>query len=189
VTRINLRVVGIDFGDWQSIRNHTGLVLQAITVASLATFIASSVHQYLPDICFHKEDKETILMGPLPLLGIFHSIIAGHMYMDVQRRHREVQTCILKKDEDTFRINRNVRLPGFAKFFLACLSSTLVLLTLLIRYQNENTSLFLVFVVTFALSIFWVMITELEDPVSGAWFGNKAPVEWLIEIEENQCEA
>lgn len=182
---INLRLVGIDFGDWQSIKNHAWLVVQAIAMASLAALIANGVHQYLPEVRFHKEDQDTILMGPLQLLGIFHSIIAGHMYMDVQRRHREVQTCILKRDEDTFRINRNVRLPGFAKFFLACLSATLVVLTLLIRYQHESTSLFLVFMVTFALSTFWVMITELEDPVNGAWFGNKAPVAWLIEVEED----
>lgn len=182
VKRINLRVVGIELGDRKSIMKHAGLVVQSILMALIAV-LASYGFQHFADTHFHAEDRELVITGPLALLAILHSIIAGHMFMDVLRRNREVRACVIKEDKQTFQINWEVRLPGFAKFFLACLSTILVLFVSLINFHSEWTSDLSVFSVTFVLSTYWVMITELEDPVNSAWFDIEIPTEWLIEID------
>lgn len=182
-----LKRFGIELGSRESIISHAWLVAQSVIMGGVAVFV-SYVFRYFADTYFHNEDREFVITGPLALLAILHSIIAGHMFMDVLRRNRDVQACVIRNDKETFLINKEVRLPGFAKFFLACLSSILVLFVSLIHFHNEWTNNLSVFCVTFVLSTYWVMITELEDPVSGVWFTNRIPTEWLIEIEETPCE-
>jgi hypothetical protein len=187
VKYVNLKRFGIELGSRESIISHAWLVAQSVIMGGVAVFV-SYVFRYFADTYFHNEDRELVITGPLALLAILHSIIAGHMFMDVLRRNRDVQACVIRSDKETFLINKEVRLPGFAKFFLACLSCILVLFVSLIHFHNEWTNHLSVFCVTFVLSTYWVMITELEDPVSSVWFNNRIPTEWIIDIEETSCE-
>jgi hypothetical protein len=179
---MNLKKFGIEFGNWESIRNHAWLFIQPLVMGIIAIG-GSKILRLWTDIYFHPEDREFVITGPLAMFAIFHSILAGHMFMDVLRRHREVCLCVLKGDHETFGHYREIRLPGYAKAFLAAISLIIVLFVSLIHFHYEWTSNFSVFCVTFVLSSYWVAITELEDPVDGVWFGNRAPADWLKEKE------
>jgi hypothetical protein len=180
---VNLKTFGIELGDRDSFRRHTWLFAQPIVVGLLAVCV-TSIFRYWTQTHFHPEDREYIITGPLAVLAIFHSVIAGHMIMDVVRRHRDVIIAIRRKDQEKFEDNRCFRLPGFLKLFLGILSTILVAYVSLIRFHYVWAEQLSVFSVTWVLSMFWVIITELEDPVNGAWFGKQVPEEWLQDEAE-----
>lgn len=182
--RVTLRIFGIDFGDWQTIKNHAWLAIQPILVAVVAVLVAKFERRWIGSH-FHLDDREFVITGPLAVLAILHSIIAGGMLVEVVRRHREVTTAIRRIDREMFEDNRCLRLPGFLKFFLGTLSIILVTYVSLIQFHYTWTEDFSVFTVTWVLSMYWVLITELEDPVSGAWFNNPMPEEWLTDSTED----
>lgn len=110
------------------------------------------------------------------------------MLMDVLQRHRNVNISIMKKDQETFLLYRQIRLPGLSKVLLGILSFFIVAVMSLMTFESWWTGPFVIFAVTFTLSAYWVVVTELEDPVRGVWFRNEVPREWL-ESEASAADA
>lgn len=176
-----------DTESWTSIRAHLWLLVQPVVVGTLG--VAYSMLLHALGITFAHEDKELIFIGPYAALAIFHSILAGILLTDVLKRHRGVSVCILQNDKDTFLIYRQVRLPGLSKVLLGIFSFFLVTGMSLMTFSLWWTGPVVVFALTFLLSAYWVVVTELEDPLTAAWFHHKAPREWIEEVTEAIAEA
>lgn len=185
--RVDLRIFGIDFGDRNTIKSHAWLAIQPILVAGIAILISLIIRHWFSGMYFHPEDRESAITGPMAMLAIFHSVIAGGMLMEVVKRHREVTTTIFRVDKKAFDEIRYLRLPGFLKFFIAGLSTFLVIYTILLRLHYVWSENFTIFTITWALSMYWVVLTELEDPTSGAWFNNRLPPELLDTAEDERA--
>ncbi len=91
---------------------------------------------------------------------------------------------ILKRDKETFLCYRDDRIPIMIHLLILVMSLPVLIIISLLEYKSAWTGTTCVFFVSFALSLYWVVVTELQNPSKSLWFVERVPDEWLtIDID------
>jgi len=167
----------------RSFVRHSLLLLRAALVTLLPLLLWYQL--WLRDIHFAAEDGSVIISASIATLGLAYGIMASVVLSSIWEKYRKVVISVLKRDEETFLCYRDERMPIMIHLLLAALSLPLLVMIMLLPYQYLWSGIASVFSVSFILSLYWVVATELENPAKSPWFAERIPEAWLsTDIDE-----
>lgn len=167
---------------WRSFRRHTFLMMQPFAVA----FLAVVVWRWMWKNGYHlaAEDSEIFYVPVMATLGLAFSINATINLSSTWEKYRRIGNCILTRNEREFLQLRDERMPIILHLFLATLSFFLIGMMMLLDYKYEMSGIVSVFIISFLVALYWIVVPQLENPAKSAWFAERIPGEWLeIDID------
>ncbi len=168
---------------FNSFKKHSLFILQPFIVAMMTTRLWYWF--YLNEIHFSHEDEVAITTAIITTLGITYSITASIVFASIWEKYQKVVICILKKDRETFLCYRDERIPIIIHILLLVFSMALIFMIGGLEYHHLASGVASVFVVSLALSLYFVVIVELQNPAKSLWLSERIPQEWLkVEIDK-----
>ncbi len=164
---------------WQSFKRHTLLILQPFLIATVLAAVWYGL--WSQGYHFSGEDEGILAGAIVTMLAIAYSIIAALVLTSVWEKYRKVVIAVLQRDKHTFLVYRDERMPLVLHIFIASLSLPLLIMAALLDYQSKWSGITAVFLVSFILSLYWIVVAQLENPAKGAWFTERIPQDWLDE--------
>ena len=164
----------------RSFKKHSWLLLQPFGFAlSMSlfwwiTFFKNGIH-------FNKEDEGPLLTGVFLLLSVTYGITTSATFESVWKKYQVIVTSVLKKDKHTFLCYRDERMPIVIHLLVIAFSIPLLGIVCLVEYHTASAGFVAVFATSFVLSLYWVVIAELQDPSKSLWFAERIPEQWLME--------
>lgn len=134
---------------------------------------------YRFNISIVEADESAFTDTGIPVLAMFHAIIAGHVLVKVWDEHKLVRRCIREDDRDSFVQCMDDRIPKVIHMLLGSLSVIIISLTLLVHFEGPLAGIALNFSVAFVLGLYWEVATNLDNPSKGVWYVGRIPKEWL----------
>jgi MFS family permease len=169
---------------WRSFKRHAFLLLQPLGIAAFAVSLWHRLRRM--GIHFATSDEAILTGAIIATLGIAFSIIAAVVFTKILDKYSIVVRSVLRRDKNTFLLYRDERLPIIIHLVLASLSLSLISMVILIDYHNVYTGVCSVFAVTFSISLYFIVATELQNPAKSAWFAERIPHEWLeVDIDKH----
>ncbi len=170
---------------WRSFQKHVWLLLQPFAAALAAVaawwFLLRERGIHLP-----KEDEVVILAGPLLFLSVAYGITVATTFESVWEKYQTVVKSVLKRDKDTFLCYRDERIPIVLHLLIISFSVPIMVIVALVEYHAASTGFLAVFSTAFVLTLYWVVVAELQDPSQSLWFAERIPAEWLTaDIDEH----
>ena len=169
---------------WKTIKKHTLLLLQPIGVSIVCT----AMWYYLlfrNGIHFPKEDEGPLLAGIFVMLSVAYTITTAATFSAVWDKSHKMVISVLKRDQETFLCYRDERMPIIIYLLILSFSAPLVGITALIQYSTWVTGVTCMATITFVLSIYLVVVIQLQNPHKSPWFMERIPSEWLeIDIDK-----
>ncbi len=167
-----------------SFKRHCWFLFQPLLLAFLASVIWNyTLFKY--KIHFDKEDEGPLLTGVIVILAVAYGIMTTSTFESVYGKHQKSVISVLKKDRETFLCYRDERIPIIIHLLIITFSALLLGIVSLIAYKTLYAGLVSVFSVSFVLSLYWLVIIELQNPAKSLWFIERTPNEWLtIDIDD-----
>ncbi len=166
----------------RSVRRHLTLMIPPCSVACLSVWGWSWLRAH--EIHFPIED-EVSLTTAIMSLGGFFAILAAIVMGTIWEKHQKVSVCVVKRDRQEFLLYRDERMPIVIHLLLGSLAVPLVLMVMLLEYTSFWSGFAAVATVSFGITIYWIVATELQDPARSPWFAERIPQEWLTaDIDE-----
>lgn len=162
----------------KSFWRHFKLTIHSLILSIEAVVIWSFTEK--ADIHFSKTD-DVYLCCVVGGFFLIWSLMAGFVYGSVYEKNRKMVHSILANDEHTFMIYRDERLSVATHMFLVFISFGLIILVGGMDYKDYAVGSTLVFILTFCLSFYWLMITNLDNFSFSPWFLERVPVHWLTQ--------
>jgi len=170
---------------WNSFKRHFILLLQPFafsTVVSLAWWS----WLYKNGIHFAKEDESSILTGVFLLLSVAYGITTAITFGSIWEKYQKVVRSVLRHDMQTFLYYRDERIPIIIHLLILSFSFPILGFVGFIEYHTVSAGIASVFSTSFVLSLYWVVITELQNPAKSLWFAERIPKKWLtIDIDKH----
>jgi hypothetical protein len=162
----------------KSFWRHFTLSIQALALSIGAVIAWSAVRN--ADIHFSREDDIfiTCLFGGM---FIAWSVMTGCLFNMVNEKHRKIVQSILMNEERTFMIYRDERMPIVMHMFLGATSISMLILAAGMDFNSYWTGVISISILTFCLSIFWLIIAQLDNPALSPWFMERIPKRWLTQ--------
>jgi hypothetical protein len=134
---------------------------------------------YLP------HNAEVMVGTAILVLATVLAVAAGLMLNEVAQRSHELSMHILANRQHEFMLIRDER-PPFAVSATLIVSGICVLILIgAAHYKTWAAGGIVVFLTAFALSMYVVVIKELQNPMASQWFVARIPPEWLAaDIDE-----
>jgi hypothetical protein len=152
-------------------------MVQPFLMAAITTYIWYCLHK--AEIHFPKEDEGTLTTAVVATLAITFSILAALVLNSIWEKYRQVVVCILRRDMETFLLYRDERIPIIIHILLASLSMPVIVMVMLLEYRSFWSGLASISSVSFAISVYWVVALELENPSKSLWLAERVPKDWL----------
>lgn len=162
---------------WRSFRRHTFILLKAFLATLLPLLLWYQL--FVHSIHFAQEDETVIIGASIATLGLAYGIMASVILGSIWEKYKKVVISVLKRDKETFLCYRDERIPIMIHLLLAALSLPLSIMIALLPYRYVWSGAASVFSVSFILSLYWIIATELENPAKSPWFAERIPDEWL----------
>lgn len=124
-----------------------------------------------------KADEAVLVSGTIPILAIFYALLAAFTFATVWQQWVAVEEAVKTRNKKEFLKHKDKRMPATIKLLLSLFSVLLVAAFFIISFKSLLTGLYSIFAVTLALSIYWSVIMDLDDPFSGVW-NVRLPKEW-----------
>ncbi len=156
---------------------HLGLLVKPAIVGSLIGLIWYFVFFSL-DWHFREADESAFTDSVIPVIAMFHAIVAGHILNKVWEEYKVVRRCLRDKDKATFMRCRDDRIPIAIHLLLASMSIVIQAMTLLIHFERPFAGVAANFSVAFVLTLYWEVATNLDNPLKGVWY-REIPRDWL----------
>lgn len=163
----------------QSFMKHVLLMMQPFIIALLTTVLWRWL--WKSGIRFDPADESIIIGAVITTLGLAYSITATIVLSSVWEKYKKVMFCVLENDRRTFMLYRDERMPVMLHLFLGSLSLPLLVMIMMLGYKSLFSGIVSVFSISFFLSLYWVVLAQLEDPMRSAWFAERLPKEWLTD--------
>lgn len=162
---------------WRSFKRHTFLMAQPFAVA----FVAVMVWRWMWKNGYHlaAEDSEIFYVPVMATLGLAFSINATINLSSTWEKYRRIGNCVLTRNKREFLQLRDERMPIILHLFLATLSFFLLGMMMLLDYKHEMSGIVSVFIISFLVALYWIVVPQLENPAKSAWFVERIPVAWL----------
>lgn len=168
---------------WRSFKRHTYILLKAFIVTLFPLLLWYQLR--LRGVYFAHEDETIIIGAAIATLGLAYGIMASLVLGSIWEKYKKVVISVLKHDKETFLCYRDERIPVMIHLFLFALSLPLLVMIALLEYRYLWSGIASVFSVSFILSLYWIVATELENPAKSPWFAERIPEEWLnVDVDE-----
>ncbi len=154
------------------------LLCQPFFAAMLA--VVAWYHLSKAGIHFPKADEAVLTTAVVATLAITFSIIAALVLNSIWEKYQKVVIAVLEQDEHKFLLYRDERIPIVLHLLLASLSAPIIGMVMLLEYKGFWSGAASTFCITFAISIYWLVVVQLESPAKSPWFAERIPPEWLI---------
>lgn len=176
-----------DFGRrWRSFWRHTWLCAQPFIIAIAAVIFWRWLRS--KGYYFCKEDEVPLAGGAGATLVLTYGITVVLLFNYVWGKHSKMMSCVLPhqpQDQRTFLLCRDERAPVIIYLFLFFLSALLLGMIMLFNYHKELSGIAAVFSVSFAMTLYSVVVAQLEDPAKSPWLLERVPKKWFkIDIDE-----
>lgn len=125
-----------------------------------------------------KADETALTNTLIPVLATFHAILAAAVLSKVWEEFKTIRRCVQAGDEAAYRRCLQDRIPPAIHLLLAVMSILIVAGTMLIHYDNAIAGFLVVGAITFVLTLYWEVATNLDNPQCGAWYVNEIPLSW-----------
>lgn len=135
---------------------------------------------------WHFPHTAEVMVGTAILvLATVLAVAAGLMLNEVAQRSHELSMHILANKQHEFMLIRDER-PPFAVSATLIVSGICVLILIGgAHYETWISGGIIIFLTTFAMSMYVVVIKELQNPTASQWFAARIPPEWLAaDIDE-----
>lgn len=162
---------------WRSFKRHTMLLCQLFLSALLAVLAWYQLAK--AEIHFPKADEGVLTTAVVATLAITFSIIAALVLNSIWEKYQKVVIAVLEQDEHTFLLYRDERIPIVLHLLLASLSVPIIGMVMMFEYKGFWSGAASTFCITFAISIYWLVVVQLESPTKSPWFAERIPSEWL----------
>jgi hypothetical protein len=149
----------------------------AVSLLGGTTWSVSQYFQHQMSV----HDAEVVQIVLITGFFFFHTTMAATVMAGVLKRYNLVRLALINKDRQAFEAQRAIILPGFIKFLLATFSTVIVYWFSRIHFESWQTGFMTATTLTLMLSLYWVVLTELDDPVDSPWFHHQAPSDWLCD--------
>lgn len=163
---------------WRSFKRHAFLVCRAFVTALIPVILWRVLRSN--EYHFVRADESAIGFA-IATVGVAYGIIAALVLQAVWEKYRKVVIAVFDRDKRTFLMYRDERMPIMIHILLAALSFPLLLLVVMLDYENIFSGIASVFSVSFMIVLYWIIATELENPAKSPWFAERIPKEWLAE--------
>ena len=124
-------------------------------------------------------DESAFTDAGIPVIAMFHAIVAGGVLVKVWEEHKAVLRCIKKEDRNAFLDCVQSRIPMVIHLLLGSMSIIIIFLTMMIHFEGALGGIAMNSSVAFVLALYWEVATNLDDPVKGVWYVGKIPKDWL----------
>lgn len=124
---------------------------------------------------------ETIMVGAtIVTLGVFYALMAAFVLAAVWQQWVTVEEAVNSDDKPAFLKHARKRIPGTIKL-LILIFSTLLLggFFFLAAFKSAWAGSFSIFAISLILSIYWAVVTDLDDPLTGVWNVSRVPKNWV----------
>lgn len=169
--------------DWgrrlRSLRRHFILAVEPLVVALAAVFVWFKMREY--GLVLGKNDEVVLTGGICAMLFLSWGITAALAVNFAWEKYRRVMACVLPRDKRTFLCLRDDRMPIVIHMFIGSLSFLLLAAVMSLPYEKTWSGIVSVFSSSFVITIYWVVVTQLENPAKSAWLAERIPKEWLYE--------
>lgn len=161
------------------------LTLYPIIIASFFT-VFWYYRIWQSDIAFTMDDSEHLLLLTAPFLMLSLIFVGSFAYTKIDERKASIVANILKRNKNSFLLNRDERTSNVVLVFLASVALLLVLQAMFTHWESVFAGAFAVFVCSFVSAKFWALIIYLDDPIhSSRWISERVPQEWFgIDVDE-----
>lgn len=147
-----------------------------IFLAAVATVIWCQCRRrdlHLPD-----GDREMFSTAVLVLAAVF-AIAAALLLTGAWERSRMISRYILTHNKKAFMEIRDEKIPIAMHLLLAIVGLLVVVLLGAAEYKNPITGGFVIFSTSFAISLYFVVMADLQEPTRSVWFRRRIPPDWL----------
>ncbi len=125
-----------------------------------------------------KPDETALTNTLIPVLATFHAILAAAVLSKVWEEFKLIRHYVEAGDESSFRRCVKDRIPPMIHLLLAVMSFLIVAGTMLVHYDRPAAGVLVVGAITFVLTLYWEVATNLDNPHRGAWYINQIPPGW-----------
>jgi hypothetical protein len=167
---------------WRSFRRHVWLCFQPFVVAIVMVMLWRWLWQNGYHLC--KEDEVALTGGITAVLVLAYGITAALAFNSVWEKYRKVMACVLPHrpdDKRTFLLYRDEKLPVIIHLYLLFLSLLLLAMIMMINYKEELSGIMSIFSASFVITLYWVVMVQLENPAKSPWLAERVPKDWLEE--------
>lgn len=168
---------------FNSFRKHLFFIFQPLVIA---IGILSIWYQfYTRGIHFSQEDEVVLTGSVIMILAVAYSITASTVFNSIWEKYQRVVLCVIRMDRETFLCYRDERVPIVIHILI--LTFTILLITMVggLEYRHVSAGIASVFSVSFILSLYFIVIVELQNPAKSLWLNERVPKEWLVvDIDE-----
>jgi hypothetical protein len=164
---------------WRSFKRHALLLGETVVFASVTTFLWYQV--WIRGYHFPEDDKDILIGAIITTLGVTYGIEVSWILNAIWEKYRKVVICVLEQDKRTFLLYRDERMPIVFHLLIGAVSLPLLCMIGMIAYKHALTGAISIFAVSLVLTLFWIVIAQLENPSKGGWFLERIPKEWLEE--------
>ncbi len=169
--------------NWHTVKRHAPVLFKPVMAALLAVIIWK---YFLHDqhIFFGTHLENPLLFLVMPLVAFVYVIFASIAVDSVFKEYKTISRCVVKSDLETFLLHRDEQLPIMMHILVGAPSIILVLLSMLLHYNDLYIGIASVFCVVFVVVLTWFVVTELDDYEKSIWFREKIPTHWFeVDVE------
>jgi drug/metabolite transporter (DMT)-like permease len=130
---------------------------------------------YLP------HDAEAMLSTAIVVDAALFAIAAALILNGVWERSRNIARYVLKNDKQAFMEVRDEKIPIAMHLVLAVLGLGVLVMLAAAHYSSPAGGGLIMFATAFAMSLYFVVTLELQEPTTSVWFSMRIPEDWLRE--------
>ncbi len=164
---------------WKSFWRHLTISCQPFVFSTAAVLIWQATNQ--AGLHFSRQDEASLTCAIIPGVFIAWSIIAGWFFTTIYGKYRTIVGSVLQSDEKTFMLYRDERMPIVLHLFLGSLSFLLFSLVALLDFKEFLAGAISIFVLSYCLVFYWVVMVQLDDPTLSPWLQERTPGKWLTQ--------
>jgi hypothetical protein len=109
------------------------------------------------------------------------AIAAALILTGVWERSRDISRFVLARDKSSFMKIRDEKIPIAMHLVLAAFGTGVIVLLGAAHYPTAASGMLVMFTISFAMSLYFVVTLELQEPTTSVWFRARIPPEWLTE--------
>lgn len=163
---------------WESFLHQTRLLGTSFASSYIVVFLWNTVFRS-NDIHLPHEDEAVLIAIGIAVPVMLFSILAAMLITESYKRYKKIAEYILTQNKKSFMVIRDEKFPIIIHVLQFFLSLVIIEVTLLLTYTSFWSGVVVVGSTTFVISLYWIAILGLQNPLRSPWFKERIPEHWL----------
>lgn len=151
-----------------------------ITVLVLLVWYKLRLHGFYQS----KNDADATTNSLIPLLGAFHAIAAGFILYRVMEEDGKLHECVEQRDILQLRRELKKRIHPLVHILMSVFATFIIAATTFCPYDSVWSGIEHVGFTTFGLSLLWMIVLALDNPLFTPWIREVIPDDINEEIHQ-----